>query len=405
MSMNTTYTHLLPNGLRVIGEKIDWVQGATVGFVVKTGARDETPMESGVSHFLEHMLFKGTSKRTSLQLSFDMGAIGAKANAFTSEEHTVYYASVVGKYVPVITEILSDMMRSTLPPEEFDMEKKVILEEIALYQDRPHFWLFEQASTHFYQSHPAGKSVLGTADSISTLSRDQMLSYFNRRYSPTNMVLVATGNIDWDSVCKDAEKLCGGWDSYPATRETPPFSRKGEQVIFHRPNLQQGHLLFASPGCSVQDDTRYALKILAMIIGDSMGSRLYWDLIDTGLAESAGADSDCRDGVGSFSIYASTRPNDIPVVREKILNVLHSLTDFSDDDIQRSKNKALSHLIMSGESTMGRMVALGQTWTYLNKLHSIEDAISKISKVNKSSIESALTKYPLKEWCEYQLLP
>jgi predicted Zn-dependent peptidase len=403
--MNTTDTHLLPNGLRIIGERIDWVQGATIGFVVKTGARDEQPSESGVSHFLEHMLFKGTRKRTSLQLSFDMGAIGAKANAFTSEEHTVYYASVVGKYVPDITEILSDMLRSTIPAEEFDMEKKVILEEIALYQDRPLFWLFEQASSHFYQSHPAGNSVLGTVESVSAITRDQMVSYFDRRYSPTNIVLVATGNIDWKKVCEDAEHLCGNWEPYPATRETPPFSRKGEQTIFHRAHLQQGHLLFATPGCPIQDDTRYALKILAMMIGDSMGSRLYWDLIDSGLAESAGADNESRDGVGSFSLYASTRPSDIPVVREKILAILGSLMTFSDDDLQRAKNKALSHLIVSGENTMGRMVALGQTWTYLNKLHSIEEAMNKITMVDRSAIEKALIKYPLQEWCEYQLLP
>jgi predicted Zn-dependent peptidase len=312
---------------------------------------------------------------------------------------------VVGKYVPDITEILSDMLRSTIPPEEFDMEKKVILEEIALYQDRPLFWLFEQASLHFYQSHPAGNSVLGTVESVSAITRDQMVSYFNRRYSPTNMVLVATGNIDWQRVCEDAERLCGGWEPYPATRSTPPFTRHGEQTIFHRAHLQQGHLLFATPGCPVQDDTRYALKILAMMVGDSMGSRLYWDLVDSGLAESAGADNESRDGVGSFSLYASTRPSDIPVVREKILSILSSLRTFSDDDLQRAKNKALSHLIMSGESTMGRMVALGQTWTYLSKLHSIEEAMKKFTMVDRNAIEEALIKYPLKEWCEYQLLP
>jgi predicted Zn-dependent peptidase len=401
----TTRTHTLANGLTIIGERINWVKGAAIGFVVKTGARDEIAAVSGVSHFLEHMLFKGTKKRTSIQLSYDMGAIGAMANAFTSEEQTVYYASVLGEYVPQMQEILCDMLRSTLPGEEFDMEKKVILEEIALYQDRPAFWLFEQASQHFFQDHPAGNSVLGTNESISALTRDQMFNYLQERYSPSNMVLVATGNIDWDAVCKSAEEYCGSWENFPASRDAFPYSRPSDMVIYRKPQVTQAHILFVSPGCSVQDDHRYALRVLSVIIGDSMGSRMYWELIDSGLAESAEADNENRDGVGTFSFYASTRVADLDKVRTKIKAIIMSLEDFSDEDLERAKNKILARIVMSEESPMGRMLALGQTWNYLKKIHKVEEAAEKIANVDRGSIKEALQTYPLREWCEYQLLP
>jgi predicted Zn-dependent peptidase len=234
-----------------------------------------------------------------------------------------------------------------------------------------------------------------------------MVQYFDRRYAPSNMVLVATGNIDWDKFCKEAEQLCSHWAPQPVTREAIPFRRSimQEQVIYKRPNLQQGHILFLTPGCAYLDDAKYSLGILASIVGDSMGSRLYWELVDSGIAEYAGAENECKDGVGSFGVFASTRPTDIDKVRDIILKVLSSLTDFSDEDLERAKNKTLAHLILSGESAMGRMLALGRYWVNTQKLHSIEETIKKVSDVTRETINDALKKYPLDKWCEYQLLP
>lgn len=163
----------LSNGLTLLGESNPANVSSAIGFFVKTGARDETAVESGLSHFLEHMLFKGTPTRSAIQINLELGNLGAQANAFTSEENTVYYAAVIPERFAEMQELLSDMLRPSLDPNEFAMEKKVILEEIALYQDRPHFYLFEQAFKDYFGSHPAGNSVLGTHASVSALTHQQ----------------------------------------------------------------------------------------------------------------------------------------------------------------------------------------------------------------------------------------
>jgi predicted Zn-dependent peptidase len=172
---------VLSNGLTVVGEPNPANVSAAIGFFVRTGSRDENEQESGVSHFLEHMMFKGTATRSAEDITFQLGNIGAQANAFTSEENTVYYGAVIPEHLPAMQELLSDMLRPAIDPDEFSTEKNVILEEIALYQDRPTHVLFEKAYRTFYGTHPVGNSVLGSTDSISALTYEQMRGYFERR--------------------------------------------------------------------------------------------------------------------------------------------------------------------------------------------------------------------------------
>ena len=168
------FVETLSNGLTIVGEVNPNHKSCGLGYFVKTGARDETKEEAGISHFLEHMMFKGTAKRDALQVSFDLGNIGAQANAFTSEENTVYYSAIIPEYFEELHELLTDMLRPSLVQEEFDTEKKVILEEIALYQDRPHFYLYEHATAAFFGTHPLSQSVLGTTESVSALTNGQL---------------------------------------------------------------------------------------------------------------------------------------------------------------------------------------------------------------------------------------
>src|SRR5215212_6857364 len=188
------YDHLtLDNGLNLVGEYNDGAQSMAAGYFVRTGARDETGPISGCSHFLEHMMFKGTDRRSADDVNREFDEIGAQYNAFTSEENTVYYGAVLPEFQNRAIDLLTDMMRPALRDEDFNVEKNVILEEIALYQDRPNFTVMDEARTAFYGGHPLGNSVLGTAQSITALQRDQMHDYFNRRYSPNNLSLVLTG--------------------------------------------------------------------------------------------------------------------------------------------------------------------------------------------------------------------
>ena len=201
----------LSNGLDVIAEVNDAAHSTALGFMVKAGSRDETADLAGVSHFLEHMMFKGTPTRNSQQVNEEFDAMGAKNNAFTSNEVTCYWAQVLPEFTERALELLSDMMRPSLRNDDFNMEKKVILEEISLYLDRPNHVLFEAVMADHFQNHPMAGSVLGTKESITALGREQMKRYFDARYGPGNMVLAVAGKIDFDAFVKLAEKYCGHW--------------------------------------------------------------------------------------------------------------------------------------------------------------------------------------------------
>jgi predicted Zn-dependent peptidase len=395
----------LKNGLTILGEPNPAALSSAVGFFVKTGARDETTKEAGVSHFLEHMMFKGTKKRSAIDITYELGNIGAQANAFTSEENTVFYAQVIPEYFGVMQELLSDMLRPSLDEGEYATEKNVILEEIALYQDRPHFYLFERAMADFFADHTAGNSVLGSTESITALSRDEMKSYFDSHYTPSNMVLVGTGKFDWEKFVSDATKLTTNWQAGAVKRKTPAHNPKSTTKTYKKKNLTQSHVLFLSSGASAQEEERYALSVLATIIGDSSGSRLYWELVDKGIAEDAGADNDERDGTGCFLAYGSTTPDKIDQVAKIIRNVLSTPLEFDQAALDRAKTKLSAKIVLSGELPMGRLMALGLEWNYRAKLHSLKESIEKIRALTIKDIERALKKYPLNSWSEFRLLP
>lgn len=396
--------HRLGNGLKILGEVNSAAKSCAVGFFVRTGSRDETPKEAGVSHFLEHMMFKGTARRGALQLTYDLGAIGAQANAFTSEENTVYYAAVLPEYLGEMHEILADMLRPSLDPQEFATEKKVILEEIALYQDRPHFYLFERAMADFYGRHPAGNSVLGTTDSIGALEQAEMRGYFDRRYAPGNMALVATGNFDWGRFCADTERWCGHWVDFPAGRERPTHKPQPLYKEYRKAGITQSHVVLLSEGAHAGEDERYAMGVLALILGDSTGSRLYWELVDSGLAESADADNDDRDGVGAFMGYACTTPDKLDLVAEKLRSIVSTPLDFSLADLERAKNKVIAKMVLGGESSMGRMMGLGMSWNARHRVQPLGEVIDRVRAVTRDEIERSVARYSLQSWSEFRLV-
>ena len=399
------HTEVLPNGLTILAESNPANVSAGIGFFVRTGARDETLRESGVSHFLEHMMFKGTPTRSALDINLELGNLGAQANAFTSEENTVYYATVIPEKFKAMQELLSDMMRPALDPEEFAMEKKVILEEIALYRDRPHFYLFEHAFKDYFGSHPAGNSVLGSDESISAVTRDEMKSYFDRRYSPSNMVLAASGNFSVDDFLKDARSLCGGWIDYQVSRDVARHESKSVYKEFRRKNLSHSHSVLIARGASAQDEERYALSILANILGDSSGSKMYWELVDKGLADSASFDSDERDGTGCVMVYVSTSPSKLDEVVKIAKGIVKSPMDFSDADLERAKAKIVSRIVLDGELPMGRLMSLGLEWNYRKTTTPLSNTIAKVRSVSRADIVRALDTFPMNDWSEYRLLP
>ena len=390
------YETKLSNGLTVIGEQKESAVSVALGFFVCTGSRDEWEDVSGVSHFLEHMMFKGTEKRTALDIVYQLGAIGAQANAYTSSENTVYFVAVLPEYLDDAFELLSDMLRPSLDAGEYELERKVILEEIALYLDRPHHVLFEAAMKKYFGVHPAGNSVLGTIESISALKREQMLEYFSARYNASNIVLVATGDFNWEHICELANKYCSHWDSVDTKRNRPIHEPIVSEETLYREDLQKAHLCLISAGPSATEDSRYASEVLSCILGDSIGSRTYWNLIDKGLADAASVSAETMDGIGIIYGYASSSLEQIERVGDVLSDIMKTAHKFSDEQMERAITKLATRTVLEGESSMHRLMAVGSDWAYRKEYVSLENELKNIKKVDRDAINSLLEKYSFK---------
>lgn len=270
-------TTQLDNGLTLLAETDTEAHTAAVGFFVKTGSRDETPALMGVSHFLEHMMFKGTARRSAADVNREFDEIGADYNASTSQETTNYYAHVLPRFLPRAVDLLADMLRPALRTDDFDMEKKVILEEIGMYNDRP-FWLaYERAMESYYADHTLAFRVLGTNQTVTDLTAAQMRGYFEQRYSPDNMVVSLAGRVDFDAAVRQVSDLCGGWKPTGAARDHGRVIPHAADQTLHKDSVNMHYLVGVAPGPSRQDEDRYAAAVLAHIMGDSDNGRLYWE--------------------------------------------------------------------------------------------------------------------------------
>ena len=386
------------NGLTIIGEVIPEARSAAVGFFVRTGSRDETVEESGVSHFLEHMLFQGTKKRDAAQVNKDFDKIGANYNAFTSEENTVFYASTLPEYHLDATEILADILRPSLRSADFEMEKKVIIEEIGMYEDNPGWMVFDHARKLFFADHPLGNSVLGTTQSITDLKRDQMLDYFQRRYIASNITLVASGNFEWDKFLKKAEKLTTNWKFGMARRDhIRQTSGSAEFKLLEKKTTTQQNVVMICPGPPAASPLRYAANLFAMILGDQSGSRLYWSLVDSGLAESADCSFHEYDGAGAFYTSFSCDPKQTHKNLEIVIKQIHELITkgITEEELEQAKSKVLSRIVRAGEKTMNRLQEVGMTWVYLRKYKSVDEDMQTYEKVNLRQMQQLIERYPL----------
>lgn len=399
--------HTLDNGLNIIGEVNPLAQSAAVGFFVRTGSRDEASEINGVSHFLEHMLFKGTDTLSALEVNTLFDRLGAKFNAFTSEENTVYYAAVLPEYLEDVASLWMQLMRPSLRDEDFDIEKNVILEEIAMYKDLPQFDVMDQGRSLHFGSHPCGNSVLGTNESITALAAEQMREYFNRRYAPNNMVLACCGNFDFDDLCKLAEKECSPWQSQNSPRELGDFGGTFENKHILNSNLARQHLCLLSPSVSMQDSRRFAASLLGMILGDDSGSRYYWALTEPALAEIAAMQCESMDGTGVFFSYICCGPANA----KKVLSIIQDIyadiesSGVTENELTIAKNKMLSAMTLKCEQPMGRLVSLGFNWVYNNQYRSVEQDINSINKVQVDSIKSLISELGISSFTRLSLGP
>lgn len=392
------FHHLrLGNGLQLLGETNPDARSVALGFFVRTGARDETPDLSGVSHFLEHMVFKGTPKRTSLDVNREFDAIGANHNAYTSEENTVFYAAVLPEYLPQAVDILADILRPSLRTDDFDMEKKVILEEISMYEDQPMWSAYDASKSLFFQKHPLGNRVLGTTDSVSALTAEQMMAYFNRRYVAGNISVIATGNYDFKQLHQLIEERCSSWPSGPTPRDLPvPGSPAAFQVIC-KEKVAQEHMMIWSGGPPASSELRYAAEVLSGAIGDDTGSRLYWNLIDPGYADSADFSFHEYQGAGAYMGYVGGDPEQAAENLQRYLKVLREVQaeGITEKEMNQARAKLASRVVRGNERPMGRMASVSFNWHYLNEYRSADDDLASIDGVTLKQIRTLLDAYPI----------
>ena len=393
------HTHKLSNGLQIVGQPMPDFESVAVSYYVRTGSRDEyDPTIVGVSHFLEHMVFKGTKTLDWQDITLEFNKIGAEINAFTSHKSTVFYARVLGEYLDRAVELLSDMMYPRLSEEDFTMEKEVIVNEIARSEDQPYNLAYRRMMSTYFGSHPLGHDVLGSRESIRGMRIEQMRDYWARRYAANNLILSVAGKFDWDHIIELAEKHSSNWRIGDSGRDVSHYEPADSlHNIMIDKNLKQQIMLIAMPAIDVKHPDYYGAALGGSILGDNDGSRLYWNIYQRGLAESASAGLWAMEGTGIMLMEANSTPENAPRVLKMLNEELASLLKDGvyEDELRRAKDKWISSIVLSSKSTFARMRSLANDWVTEGRLVSVEEEIERIEKITAEDVMRSLKHFPM----------
>ncbi len=389
--------HQLSNGLTVIAESSPLAQSVAVGFFVKTGSRDETPAVAGVSHFLEHMAFKGDEQHSADDVNRIFDELGAKYNASTGEEVTCYYAAILPEYLRRTFQLLASLIRPSLRDEDFELEKQVILEEIGMYQDMPAFHLYEQAMSIHFSGHPLGNSILGSVDSITALTASQMRAYHTEHYQAGNIVLVATGQLDWVPFLELVNEFCGDWPTGQPTREVQEAAPPAQIQWLLDADLNQQHVMQLAAAPRGEHTDRFAAELISLLLGDEASGRLYWELMDPGHAESADLSYNDYVGSGAWSTYLCCRPES---TRENLERITQIYTEFNVtgpnvEELERARTKVRARVVLGSERPMGRLTSLGGSWLSGLGYRSVEDELQLLEAISMQDIHNVLSQFPV----------
>ena len=390
--------HQLANGLTILAECNPRAYMSAFGFFVKAGSCDETRAIGGVSHFLEHMVYKGTPNRSAEQVNLELDEMGcsSNANARTGEESTIYHAAVLPEFQSQLIHLMADMMRPSLREDDFETEKKVIIEEIMMYQDQPPYGGHEQIMASFFGDHPLGQSVLGTVKTVSDLTADQMREYFDSRYSPGNMVFAAAGNVDFQQMVTELEQLCEGWKPVEVERVCQRADYQTGFDTLQKSSSQQQYLLQLSPGPAAESPDRYAARVATTVLGDDSGSRMYWEFLDPGVAESAGAGSYEYRNNGLMMTYICCTPE----TAQENLGRLKKLQDrfldrgITQKELDLAKRKIASHIVLSSERTERRMFSVGSQWLIDQPFKEVSEIAEIYDSITLDQVNDVIRRYP-----------
>lgn len=388
--MNLLYKKtVLPNGVRIITEEIDHVRSAAIGMWVGAGSRDEREGFEGISHFIEHMFFKGTEHRTARALAESLEAVGGQLNAFTTKEYTCYYAKILDEDLDLAIDVLSDMFFSSLFDEkEIEKEKNVVIEEIKMYEDSPDELIHDVFSEQVWNDHPLGKPILGTEESIRALSREKIMQFLTEHYAPDNLVISVAGKIKHEDVVSKLSPQFGNFNrgGRRVLEETPIGRTIG---FYQKKETEQMHIIMGVPGLGQDDEDIYAMHIFNNILGGGLSSRLFQEIREQrGLAYSVYSYHSTYVDTGLFAVYAGTSPKNTQEVIACILEELMDMKEkgISAEELARTKAQIKGGLYLGLEAVSSRMSRLGKTELTYNRVLSPEEVVEKLEKVTLEDV-------------------
>ena len=394
---------VLPSGLRIVTEEVPSVRSAAIGIWVNVGSRDETPAVAGASHFLEHLLFKGTTRRTALEISATIEAVGGEMNAFTSKEYTCFYARVIDTDLPMAIDVVSDLITSSIVSAlDVDAERKVVLEEIAMRDDDPSDLVHELYAETYYGDTTLGRPILGTIKSIKEMSRSSVFNYYKKKYLPQDLVVAVAGNIKHKRVVAMVEEALSR-DNFldvkgaPQIRPNTPVKTKPvHSVGLLTRKTEQAHMFYGMEGVARADDRRFAMGVLASALGGGMSSRLFQEIREKrGLAYSVYAYAQQFAGSGQIGFYAGCNPTKAIEVVEIIREILADVAEngMSHEEIERAKGAVRGSLVLSQEDSGSRMSRIGKNEIVYGQVMGFDDILKAISRVNPTDVREIASEY------------
>lgn len=386
----------LPGGLRVITEEIPHVRSASVGVWVGAGSCGEPPAISGVSHFIEHMLFKGTRSRTAKQIAQAIDGRGGALNAFTSREHTCFYAKVLDEHLPLAIDVLSDMvLHSLFESEEIEKEKGVITEEIKMYDDVPDDIVHDLFSAAMFPGTALGRPIVGTAETVGALTRETILGYRDAHYTAPNIVVAAAGRLSHEQVVGDVARCFGELERLSRRGPAPELCEvaseppNGPRALVRAKETEQAHLVVGMRGLHADHEENYALHLINTVLGGGASSRLFQEIREErGLAYSVYSYQTSYRGTGEFGVYAGVSPAVLEQVLGLVLQAYEQMGrhGLSEAELSEAKEQLKGQIMLGLESTSGRMTRLGRGELLLGRVLSPDQIIERINKVTTDQV-------------------
>ena len=394
---------VLPSGLRIVTEEVPSVRSAAIGIWVNVGSRDETSAVAGASHFLEHLLFKGTTRRTALEISSTIEAVGGEMNAFTSKEYTCFYARVIDTDLPMAIDVVSDLITSSIVSAlDVDAERKVVLEEIAMRDDDPSDLVHDLYAETYYGDTQLGRPILGTIKSISDMTRSSVFNYYKKKYLPQDLVVAVAGNIKHKRVVAMVEEALSR-DNFldvkgsPQIRPNTPVKTKPMQSVgLMTRKTEQAHMFYGMEGVARSDERRFAMGVLASALGGGMSSRLFQEIREKrGLAYSVYAYAQQFAGSGQIGFYAGCNPTKAIEVIEIIREVLADVAEngMSHEEIERAKGAVRGSLVLSQEDSGSRMSRIGKNEIVYGQVMGFDEILQAISRVNPTDVREIASEF------------